>query len=1092
MKKFRLLAIAFAAIFSSSSLFAQVDVTDMYITNPTLAQSASGWTFGKTGNGNNPATRTADVPVLEFYNAWSGNAGGSVAEQQFYLYQTVTLPAGSYRLELYGFYREGNGNGTNDNKAYVYAGEQQQLLEALTSANVSAYTGSDDLNKAANAFFIGDFKNTFDFNVAEAGSVELGVKGVINTYCSWCVVGGMKLYSFASDDALLNEAKDALGKKITEAENLLGTYSSTDAWYGDLNSAISTAKGKQNSSDIDEVKAAATALGDAMKVAEHAQEVVTKAAQVSAIINGGENVDLTSVIVNNGFESDLTGWDSNLAIQNNGEPIKVGSKYAEAWQPNGDKYAKQAIALPKGVYEFTVRKKSRGLASAEVFAGDNVTSMPLNDNVEDATVQFVLTEATELTVGARCKGTGAGSSWFAIDNFRLKYYFEEFSTLTGVSGKMNSSVATAQDEAIAAYNANKSLATFANASAAIENAEASIANYAAVTAKLNTLDAAGKAAFLATEVGQKYTDNTYVDEDCASAFATAAKAQGVGADMTLAIVNASFETGNLDPWTTTKGADTAVRGLSVGNTNYTNADGTYVFNTWNGSNASAPISQTIEGLKNGKYTVSAVMATDAGAKFYLSFNGTKGELADAVDLSTGVAVTVTGYVLDGTLTIEAGTEAGNWYKVDNFRMTYISEETVDPAVVEAQKLAAAKETKTAAINALAPVGSGIFQYSSGNVAAALQAVDAATTVAEVEAVALPIVNAPSTNKAYQLTSPNGNFIVINEGVKMADVQQPIYFAQNADGKFTISTNGNGNGTEYVVSVTSDGNYWSLTAAKGEGTAYSIVAADGGITIQAESKFFGFDNDEVGASLYRDKNATVFGIADYVEPKPVIADLTVNDGVAVAESQDAKNITYVREFKAANKWQSLYLPFSVNLENNDADVVLAKIDDVIEDNGELVIKIIKVSKYETVVARRPLFIAAKTVGVKNIKTGVSTIDEPLDGGYDYSAAEFIGVLSSAQSGYAGKYVMSGGELCLVPQSMNNLTLGVNRWAMYVNDGSSVRIRINAEGFSADEATAIASAVAESVENGEIFSINGAKVKDAKSGLYIKNGKKILVK
>ena len=214
MKKFRLLAIAFAAIFSSSSLFAQVDVTDMYLTNPTLAQSASGWTFGKTGNGNNPATRTADVPVLEFYNAWSGNAGGSVAEQQFYLYQTVTLPAGSYRLELYGFYREGNGNGTNDNKAYVYAGEQQQLLEALTSANVSAYTGSDDLNKAANAFFIGDFKNTFDFDVAEAGSVELGVKGVINTYCSWCVVGGMKLYSFAGDDALFSEAKDALGKKI--------------------------------------------------------------------------------------------------------------------------------------------------------------------------------------------------------------------------------------------------------------------------------------------------------------------------------------------------------------------------------------------------------------------------------------------------------------------------------------------------------------------------------------------------------------------------------------------------------------------------------------------------------------------------------------------------------------------------------------------------------------------------------------------------------------------------------------------------------------------------------------------------------------
>ncbi|MBP5479250.1 MAG: hypothetical protein J6Y15_07820 [Bacteroidaceae bacterium] len=229
-----------------------------------------------------------------------------------------------------------------------------------------------------------------------------------------------------------------------------------------------------------------------------------------------------------------------------------------------------------------------------------------------------------------------------------------------------------------------------------------------------------------------------------------------------------------------------------------------------------------------------------------------------------------------------------------------------------------------------------------------------------------------------------------------------------------------------------------------------------------------------------------------KPAPVIADLIVNDGVAVEASQDAKNITYVREFKAANKWQSLYLPFSVNLENNEADVVLAKVDDVVENNGELVINIVKVSATETVEACNPLFIAAKTVGVKNIKTGVSTVESPNDRGNVYSAAEFTGILSEASAGKAGKYVMSGGELCLVPQSMNNLTLGVNRWAMTVNGGNGVRIRINAEGFNSDEATAIASAVAEYVENGEIFSINGAKVKDAKSGLYIKGGKKVYVK
>ena len=265
---------------------------------------------------------------------------------------------------------------------------------------------------------------------------------------------------------------------------------------------------------------------------------------------------------------------------------------------------------------------------------------------------------------------------------------------------------------------------------------------------------------------------------------------------------------------------------------------------------------------------------------------------------------------------------------------------------------------------------------------------------------------------------------------------------------------------------------------GRGTYFSHSQATATVTEPAYFKFY------AETEFYKETAEPA--------PTPVIADLTVNDGVAVEASQDAKNITYVREFKAANKWQSLYLPFSVNLENNEADVVLAKVDDVVAEADGVVINIVKVSATETVEARKPLFIAAKTVGVKNINTGVSTISEPNDGGNEYSAAEFIGVLSEARAGYAGKYVMSGGELCLVPQSMDNLTLGVNRWAMFVSNGMGVRVRINAEGFSADEATAIASAVAESVENGEIFSINGAKVKDAKSGLYIKNGKKILVK
>lgn len=761
--------------------------------------------------------------------------------------------------------------------------------------------------------------------------------------------------------------------------------------------------------------------------------------------------------------------------------------------------------------------------------GDGIAQLYANDQTYDVTVvwdkgatltdkshKFENVVVTDGTLEYGIKNVATGGCWyvaklinitcaeFGVD---LSVFAEELAkevdAAKEVTGVMNRDVQSALSQAIndndgATYSTQEA---YVNATKAVKDAvaaaNASIANYEAAAPYVNKasgLDAAGKAKYAedatVAAVTDAYNTRTLValtDEQKTAmdaAAVAAAKAQTtVGSDWTLAIVNPSFETGNTTGWTYTESNDHGAKQNS--NPTYTmkGCDGNYLFNIWSTGNE---ISQTVTGLKPGKYNVTAIMATDANQMFFIALNGTKGELVSSVDKGTGVKVSTDAYVgQDGELEIVAGTQGKFWYKVDDFRLTYVSEETVDPAVIEAQKLAAAKEAKTAAIKALSPIGNGIFQYSSTNVAAALQAVEDAKTIVELDNVALPVVTAPAANRAFQLTSPAGKFVTIDNGVQLASVQEKLYFEQAENGDFYIT-----DGSEYIVN--SGANYWDFSSYSNASDTYKVLLAEGGIVIKSDNGFFGFDHDVDGGLLYRDKAATVFGLADYVEPTPVIADLTVNDGVAVEASQDAKNITYVREFKAANKWQSLYLPFSVNLENNEADVVLAKVDDVVAEADGVVINIVKVSATETVEARKPLFIAAKTVGVKNINTGVSTISEPNDGGNEYSAAEFIGVLSSAQSGYAGKYVMSGGELCLVPQSMDNLTLGVNRWAMFVSNGTGVRVRINAEGFSADEATAIASAVAESVENGEIFSINGAKVKDAKSGLYIKGGKKVLVK
>lgn len=810
-------------------------------------------------------------------------------------------------------------------------------------------------------------------------------------------------------------------------------------------------------------------------------------------------------------------------------------------------------------------------------------------------IEVIVSDGT-ITLGARCE---QGNLWCIWDNFELTYlgavtdlsayktgYDKAVADATGVdqNAPMNASVLSALKTAISTYNVDFS--TFSSAddiSAAVtalngatKNANESIEAYAAIAAKLNTLDQSGKAAFLATEVGQKYTNKTYSTEDYSAELIAAVKAQTtVGADLTLGyITNPGAESGVADPWEV---SGRVINGSSDAHT------GSSLFETagWGPHFGKMTLKVT---LPKGKYDFKAFGMASAGTTEYLVVYD-EDESEKLAESASVVGVGASGenrwFQLTTTVNIpkeqtvvlaaESSTEGNQeWANFDDFSLIYQGEADEEPEAINVTAITlenssvslnstnntatfvatvlpadatnkkikwtssdenVAKVDKDGVVTGVAPGTATITATSADN-----EEIKATATVTTSysETTALPttktVEHVDGSKTVYTFSGVN---IIKNGSFEYGD---PFFGWTNgkgsalaadkftaADGTITSKANeGSGDAGSVATKWSVDANttyvFGYRTKANVEGNAqYQKVSLTNDDTeaqkVSDDEQIVGtdwtdvqyiFTNAEYSGLQFRARwlanNVSfddfylmkVTNIEEIAAPAPVIADLTVNDGVAVEASQDAKNITYVREFKAANKWQSLYLPFSVSLENNDADVVLAKIDDVIEDNGELVIKIIKVSKYETVVARRPLFIAAKTVGVKNIKTGVSTIDEPLDGGYDYSAAEFIGVLSKASAGQAGRYVMSGGELCLVPQSMNNLTLGVNRWAMYVNDGSSVRIRINAEGFSADEATAIASAVAESVENGEIFSINGAKVKDAKSGLYIKGGKKVYVK
>lgn len=242
--------------------------------------------------------------------------------------------------------------------------------------------------------------------------------------------------------------------------------------------------------------------------------------------------------------------------------------------------------------------------------------------------------------------------------------------------------ATALSEAKTAYDSDNDLDKFGDAvNAAIDVVNACVA----INATYTNLDTYGAA--IATEVLAKYNVGEYANaEELRAAYIVAAKAQRTaGADFTGAIINPGFEYGNTDGWTTVASADTGARETSNGTYAATGSEGNYLFNTWW---KGTPCTQTIAGLPNGTYKLSALVASD-GATIYLTANGghNEGTETGGEHPSSGVFQTAEYEfaVTDGTATIGvvggADGTAGEhkdyvaegywWYKADNFKLTLV-------------------------------------------------------------------------------------------------------------------------------------------------------------------------------------------------------------------------------------------------------------------------------------------------------------------------------------------------------------------------------------------------------------------------------------
>ena len=478
------------ALVLSATLMAQEDITDQYLQNADLSTLGGGWSYGDNGYNYTAWDTSGDVPVVEFYHTWGVNPGYSIGSlRNFHFTQTITLPAGDYRIAVSAFYREGNGNGTNT-KAYIFAGDKQQYVYGLTAAeqldvngSTGKYVGSSDLLRAANAFSKGDFSNAFDFSLTTEQEITLGFRGYIDTYCSWCILGPVKLYKYsledylveyrakvaeanalsgkmgaaeaqALNDALVPESSFSLCSEVTEAiatlTNAINAARVSIENYATLTDALVNASViLQNVAgvvDNDAITTYYNAVSDVQRayddgtVTDFAGSVATVETALIPLVKyqTADNSDYTMAIVNphvNGSE----GWICDRPYGGNG-PMLGGNKFeywaGNAWgrEDGSFDYYQEITGLPDGYYRvsasmfnslndeggsYTVFSPTSGVYAAS--GSQEVVALVDEEGMalKPYTTDEILVTNGTIRIGVKNVVTPMAARWFVADDFHL-------------------------------------------------------------------------------------------------------------------------------------------------------------------------------------------------------------------------------------------------------------------------------------------------------------------------------------------------------------------------------------------------------------------------------------------------------------------------------------------------------------------------------------------------------------------------------------------------------------------------------------------------------------------------------------------------
>ena len=653
-----------------------------------------------------------------------GNGGlYKTSAESFDFTQTITLPAGQYKMTAQAAYRYAGSNDTPTSEEFEYnqiqAGAETHLakLYAQTStykyeANVqNRWEGASDTNYAGDGvstvngkfvpnssnavkawFDAGMYVNELVFNVQEDGEVKIGVA------------------------------------KSAKAPN--GDYTNIGAWT-------------------------LTRLGDAEADPKEEEPEYT---EEDYDLTEGTWSDATSYIVNANLAA-KDGWTAS-GLENDSKfdsSLRAAEFYA-GWgsleRPNG--HLLQEVTLPAGIYRLTGKaffrqgngpqdnpEKSLGylvagdnkvlvktLGSANGTAnnfGDGANAL-YADETFNSVLEFELGEETTLNIGYEVTFDEA-KSWFIVgavtlekkitlkDNFMeqaMAYsmfgqscqalyslgavqekFYETQAVVESLYGAISAGTPVLKKDVVAAMELMEN--TLAEIKPIVEYFDGTFSdtkwamydiqdNSTANSDEVRTaFDEAVQAALNVSTV------TTLAELEAKVAEMVAARREYVKNatpntefDMTFLITNPSFETGDMTGWTLNYSADTGAKhnsgGYATGNTH-----GNYLFNSWW---KGVYLSQEVGEVPNGKYTLTVAMAggdagndatayvianTDTVGVNLVSGEAFKDVKVDFLVINGRIHVATVGGNDDDTAERPLGTfnqEGYWWYKADNFRLEY--------------------------------------------------------------------------------------------------------------------------------------------------------------------------------------------------------------------------------------------------------------------------------------------------------------------------------------------------------------------------------------------------------------------------------------